>query len=32
MKSSSPEEFRKLVASDIASMSKIVKAAGIRVD
>ena len=32
MKPSTPEEFRKLVASDIASMSKIVKAAGIRVD
>jgi tripartite-type tricarboxylate transporter receptor subunit TctC len=32
MKSSSPEVFRKLVASDIAGMSRIVKAAGIKVD
>jgi tripartite-type tricarboxylate transporter receptor subunit TctC len=32
MKSSSPEAFAKLVANDIASMSKIVKAAGIKFD
>jgi tripartite-type tricarboxylate transporter receptor subunit TctC len=32
LKSSTPEEFSKLVASDIANYSKIVKAAGIKVD
>ena len=32
MKSSSAADFNKLVAADIASMSKIAKAAGVKVD
>ena len=32
LKSSTPEEFSKLVADDIATLSKVVKAAGIKVD
>jgi tripartite-type tricarboxylate transporter receptor subunit TctC len=32
LKSSTPDAFSKLVAADIANMSKIVKAAGIKVD
>jgi tripartite-type tricarboxylate transporter receptor subunit TctC len=32
MKSSAPEDFMKLVAADIANMSKVVKAANIKVD
>ena len=32
LKSSTPEEFTKLVADDVATYSKIVKAAGIKVD
>jgi hypothetical protein len=32
LKSSAPENFMKLVATDIAEMSKVVKAAKIRVD
>ena len=32
LKSSTPEEFSKLVAEDIATLTKVVKAAGIKVD
>ena len=32
LKSSTPEEFSKLVADDVATLSKVVKAAGIKVD
>ncbi len=32
LKSSTPEEFTKLVADDVATLSKVVKAAGIKVD
>jgi tripartite-type tricarboxylate transporter receptor subunit TctC len=32
LKSSTPEEFSKLMADDVATYSKIVKAAGIKVD
>ena len=32
LKSSTPEEFSKLMGDDVATYSKIVKAAGIKVD
>ena len=32
LKSSTPEEFAKLMADDVATLSKVVKAAGIKVD
>jgi tripartite-type tricarboxylate transporter receptor subunit TctC len=32
LRSSTPEEFSKLVADDVATLSKVVKAAGIKVD
>jgi tripartite-type tricarboxylate transporter receptor subunit TctC len=32
LKSSTPEEFAKMMADDVATYSKLVKAAGIKVD